>query len=148
MGLDMYMERMDRVEGYSFHELLFFREQHAINPDSVPTEVRAIEKLDVQLYGDIKMLLSEQVGYWRKEYELQGWIGEVLEIEIENCETYTISKKQLEALLHKVIKAWALADATATDDYYGKLEEIRASLESVMESTDFDNQYLLYEGSW
>jgi hypothetical protein len=52
----------------------------------------------------------EEIGYWRKNYELVEIFGKVLGVIIENCEDYEVTKEQLEEIF-KITKDETLAEA-------------------------------------
>jgi len=108
----------------------------------------------------------EEVAYWRKCWEVQTAIGDIIGENIENCEYYVITKEQIEELLKWAYsgEGWGLPN--------GKVEEIMnrsekelteeekqdihiyqirltiTQLKKILAETDFENYTIKYHGWW
>jgi len=89
---------------------------------------------------------SVEVAYWRKFWELQDFIGDMLGEVIKNCEEYELSKENIEEIM-----AW-LDNNRDTEDINewsrGNINENLETLNKIIEETDFDKYKLVYGGWW
>lgn len=166
MGLDMSLYKIEKVDGYSFEELLEFDEQLSEDVTKLPKAIQDIIKTIVSYsYGDTYRSLSESVGYWRKANQVHNWFVQNVQSGVDDCECYIVPKEQLEELHTTVIKILALGVNVAQevlpttdgfyfggrdyDEYYfADIKETKRILEEVLEETDFEKEYIYYSSSW
>lgn len=93
MGLDMYLERINRK---------------AIKYDGMDFYISNEEKNDTALYQEIKPFLvdrgsenyrykslSEEIGYWRKDNHIHNWFVENVQEGVDDCSAYEVTPEQL-----------------------------------------------------
>lgn len=96
MGLDMYLEAMPIVDGYTFEELMEYHEKADSFLDNVPQELMPYFKST-----SMGQQLTEDIGQWRGANEVFDWIvyhtnyGELADDE----HNYIFEKEELETLL-------------------------------------------------
>ena len=174
MGLDMYLEKMPKIKGYSFDELI--KISNHIAGYNTKEELEKYEKYEefkpyIQGRGDyINWFdLREEVGYWRKANAIHRWFVENIQNNEDDCGYYEISKEQLielkeicERILEATDKDFEdvasgllptqsgfFFGSTDYDEWYK--EDIKSTLEiisKVLEETDFENNYIMYTSSW
>jgi len=77
----------------------------------------------------------KQVRYWRKNYDLLDWFGEIIG-EIKNCEEYEITREIFVMWLH------ALKDAQLEN---GSREADIEMIEEILDKTDWEKtKFILY----
>lgn len=155
MGLDMYLERMDQV-GYTLEEMIGFREKLAGDRNAdVPQEVLDTKKFGFY-FNNPDSRIYESLGLWRDIYHIHGWFVQHVQNGVDDGKAYLVSKEQLEALLKDVTKVLALRESVSkqvfgVEDpgkfFYQDLEHTKENLEGALETTDFSQQFLYYEGS-
>lgn len=94
MGLDMYLERCDRM-AYGFKDM----------------DIDDVKENKPKLYDKIKPYIHERgeyfhwesifegVGYWRKANQIHRWFVENVQDYQDDCEYYEVEREQLEELL-------------------------------------------------
>lgn len=95
MGLDMYLEKCDR-RAWGFKDL----------------DIDDVKENKPDLYNEIKPYLYErgkyhhwesifaEVGYWRKANAIHKWFVENVQNDVDDCDYYEVSKKNLQELLN------------------------------------------------
>ena len=96
MGLDMYLERINRK---------------ATKYDDVDFWIEKEEENNTKLYQELKPFLvdrggecyrykslSEEVGYWRKDNHIHNWFVQNVQEGIDDCAYHEVSAEQLERL--------------------------------------------------
>ena len=98
MGLDMYLSKAPKINGYSFEKILQIEERcynfKNFQNSELYEEVKPfIKKKDenIEWYG-----LLEEVGYWRKANAIHKWCEENLKFITDGY--YEVTKKDLEKL--------------------------------------------------
>lgn len=111
MGLDMYLERINRK---------------AIKYENMDIYIPNEEKNNTALYQEIKPFLvnrgsegyqykslSEEVGYWRKANHIHNWFVKNVQDGVDDCGAYEVTPEKLAELLDvckKVLDASTLVD--------------------------------------
>jgi len=102
--------------------------------------------------------------YWRKANHIHKWFVENVQDEIDDCGYYEVSKLQLINLLNdcKAVlnnPTWA-KDILPTREgfffgvteynefYFSSIAHTILEIEYILESFDFENNYLFYSASW
>lgn len=156
MGLDMYLSKAKRIDGVSVDDLTNLNEYfgYCVRPDKyrddTPKTWSGLDMRYVNLdlaekyiteykkryylfdvekkYGYLS--LFEQVGYWRKANQIHRWFVEYVQENEDNCDSYEVSKEQLEELLNvckQVLKGSKLVKGKVVNGQRfenGKLENI------------------------
>lgn len=108
--------------------------------------------------------IYQEIAYWRKANEIHAWFVKNVQNGIDNCESYMVTKEQLEELLElcetvkekpklasKLLptKAGFFFGSTEYDELYMKdIDNTIEQLKKVLKETDFDNWVVLYTSSW
>lgn len=167
MGLDMYLNKIERVEGYTFEDLMKLENALLEDITILPDDVKPLAKeMDFVVDGETWYKLNEQVGYWRKANQIHNWFIENIQNGIDDCEQYEVTKEDLVKLLEnvqlvlkekdKVVSERALPTSpgfffgnTDYDEYYYTVvENTKVLLENVMQKIDFKNNHVYYDSSW
>lgn len=133
MGLDMYLEKCKRVEGYTYKQVMnapyYFNAEDEKDFDDA-LKYYNLTKEDInKLKGmDIK---SQEVGYFRKFNALHNWMVENVQDEVDDCGYYEVTSQDLKVLLdslHKikdsaVLVSWREVNYPIPDDYRAELEK-------------------------
>lgn len=115
--------------------------------------------LDMSIYRKVKENTKEellnklegkeeyiQVAYWRKFWELQDAIVDILGENIENCKEYELDEDNIKSIIdwleqnkdNKDINEWSLSDIPNDIKHLNRL----------IAETDFDVYKLIYSGWW
>ena len=98
MGLDMYLERCKKVVfPYIYKDLDELKESEKEDERRLLEFLRPyIKKRGKYVEWDS---ISEEVAYWRKANQIHRWFVDNIQDGEDNCESYEVSKQQLEELL-------------------------------------------------
>ena len=175
MGLDMYLEKMPKIKGYNFGELIEIS-NHIANYIRGKEELEKYEKYE-ELKPYIKNRgeyfnwydLRERIGYWRKANQIHSWFVINVQDEIDDCGYYEVTKEQLIQLKEKCetileaketnfeevassllpTQSGFFFGGTDYGEYYKEDLEITIKIiNAVLEETDFEKEYILYHSSW
>jgi hypothetical protein len=105
---------------------------------------------------------GDEVAYWRKFNALHNWFVTNIQIGIDDCGSYEITKDELEALISTIESLLETRDpdflpptsgfffgSMAIDDYYfEQCEWTLEKLKSILETFDWENEKLFYASSW
>lgn len=152
MGLDSYLYRTKKVEGYTAED--YYAVDRAVsrlvkkedglselNLEAITNIPEANEFLFcIKKRGEYLTWYSifEEVGYWRKDYDLHRWFVDNVQGGVDKCQPSLVTKKHLEKLL-RVVKE----DIDCVD-----LEYTVGIINKVLSETDFVNEVVLYKASW
>lgn len=119
MGLDMYLNRMKRIQGVTLKQVRIidsylswrddesarkytFEEWSGYKQKDLPPK-----SLVKQYEESAKDAVSEGVGYWRKANQIHNWFVQNVQNGYDDCSCYEVSKERLEELLDicKLIKS-------------------------------------------
>lgn len=168
MGLDMYIKRIKKVDGYSFEEMMEFRNKIYDMPDplikekdgGLPDAVRS-NLLTTTYFGRESLSLTLELAYWRKAHMIHEWFVRFVQDGVDMCEPHEVFKKQLEVCLKSVQDA--LKESRAIDKgirhesdvstVFGYAEEgsqafehllqTESQLITVLNYTDFDEYHVV-----
>ena len=105
---------------------------------------------------------SEEVAYWRKANQIREWFAE--NIGVENCKEIPVTKENLEDLRDNCLAV--LFDRTNADSllptssgfffgttdydewYFEQVNDTVDMLNTVLETTDWDHEYIYYYEWW
>lgn len=178
MGLDMYLRKCDKVEGWSakdYSEIASLIQN--LNPsvyEKNPLKINLselcvkpnIDKVKVVFHNNIISYFDilEMAGYWRKANHIHKWFVENVQDKKDDCELYLVSKEKLEQLkdyCQRVKENFLLGPillptqdgfffgGTGYDSYYlDNVKDTIKIIEDVLASTNFENQCIFYESSW
>ena len=204
MGLDMYLEKAKRIGNVTPEQLSningYFsylerpkdcisctpEEWNGLNIDEVNMSlieaykseyIERFQDWDVEKKCGWKTIFTE-VGYWRKANHIHRWFVENIQDGNDNCDSYEVTKEQLEELLdvckevlinsnligqenNKYIEDSSIArrllpttsgfffGSTGYDNWY--LEDVKNTIkiiEEIIRTTDFEKEIVIYSSSW
>lgn len=172
MGLDMYLDRMVRVDGVSAKQILMidsYLDYQKEKRDCSLKDWCGIDENDLPAKETIEKYKSmgsfiEEVGYWRKQNAIHNWFVENVQGGVDDCGTYEVTEEQIDKLLSKcefVLKNPEKAGEilpTRGGFFFGGLEyghwyfqglkETVDILVKVLDETDFENMVIVYTSSW
>jgi hypothetical protein len=115
MGLDMYLNKTLRVEGFKPED--YDKVDNAVHQHLLREE-KPIETLDLEAATNLKgantllpalknrgsdtfiwYSIFEEAAYWRKANQIHNWFVEHVQNGVDDCGTYEVSKEALESLL-------------------------------------------------
>lgn len=178
MGLDMYMYKTKKIDGFTAED---YEKINAVIENQVETE-EDLKIIDLEKETGIKganallesvnlrgsaftwYSIFNDVGYWRKANQIHKWFVENVQEGIDNCQLSMVTKDKLEELYEIVnevkddsYKAAELLP-TASGFFFGSTEygewyqeDVKTTLtilETLLNSTDFDNEVIFYQSSW
>lgn len=169
MGLDMYLTKTKKVEGFNVDDYIKVDniDTNEINLEKETGLQNANELLDqIKLRGEHIHWYSifSEVGYWRKANQIHKWFVDNVQNGIDNCESYIVTKEKLEELLHitnEVLNEKNLCEkllpsqsgfffgSNEYDEYYfGDLKQTKKIIEKVLKETNFETEVIFYYSSW
>lgn len=103
-----------------------------------------------------------EVGYFRKHNALHQWMVDNVQGGLDECQRVEVMPSVLSKLLGLVQHALVLRDpylmpptsgyffgSTDVDEWYwAKMIETYTTLQSIIKTTDFDNETIHYQSSW
>ena len=145
MGLDMYINKVKKVDNLTVKEILdiydyidwkkngtkySFEEYCGNNEGNIKKEyIEAVSKLvhidkhPAWAYGDYENEyegITDNVAYWRKANQIHKWFVDNVQDGIDNCGNYLLTKEDVEELLHTtklVLDSCELIDGKVTNGY-------------------------------
>lgn len=164
--LNNYFDWLEMGQEYKFYEWCFCDEKD-VRKDLVD-ECKELYKPHFSSWDKEKKYpfstMINNVGYWRKANQIHNWMVENVQDGVDDCNSYEISKEQLEELLSickKISKNHSLAEkllpttrgfffgSCEYDDYYFcDIDNTIEIIEKVLKDTDFDNEIVFYSSSW
>lgn len=165
MGLDMYLERVKREDGFTAKD--YYRIDKLVSESQEQRNIwKDIFEIKVRYKSDTFTWYSifDQVGYWRKANQIHRWFVENVQGGVDDCNPYPVSKDQLEDLrsvVTRVLEDNSLAPfllpsqdgfffgSLEYDDYY--YEQLHYTLETLnkaFKETDFEREVIFYLASW
>lgn len=152
MGLDMYLEQVPKVEGYTYMDMLAFTAGK--NPfdteGTLPEEVRKKVRR-VCILGQAYESLSTQLGYWRKDHELHQWFVSNVQQGIDNCQPYLVTKEHIQALHEELKNKMSTMSKEEVEEhtyYYQNLKKTERITSDILDTFNFDDNHLIYQSSW
>jgi len=166
MGLDMYLNKVKKVDGMTFEELL---EANENLDELIKTGAEPYSKIKAEVYeaGEYVhwMSITRQVAYWRKANAIHRWFVDKVQDGVDECQCTLVTKEQLEELLglaREVLKnpkkgpkllptcSGFFFGGTAYDEGYLEydIKKTVEQLEKVLAETDFDAYHVYYHSSW
>lgn len=164
MGLDMYLEKMDKIGDYTINELMEFRSLMHDKEEDLPKDIQEAIFTEHR-YGMEWRNLSTEIGYWRKANQIHNWFVKNVQNGEDKCNPHLVTKEKLQELLTCVTKVLALGDKVAEEIfppsegfffgstdydeyYYEMMEHTKEVVEQALENTDFDKKFVFYQSSW
>lgn len=178
MGLDMFLFKTKKVDGITGKDLSVIsgavyaqvknQEDIADIDISALTGIKAANEFIpyIKEQGDLVPYYSilEEVAYWRKANQIHRWFVTNVQDGIDDCDSYIVSKEQLEKLkrlchltLNNMDHAHTMLPTqdgfffggTDYDEYYiQNLKDTIAMIDDVLQSVDFEQEVILYVSSW
>jgi len=113
-------------------------------------------------YHSPKIVLSKDVGYWRKFNALHSWFVKTFQDDIDECQSSIVDPEVLRELFDEIIKinkknakdilptqGGFFFGGTEYDEWYWQnVEELTKFLLSLYEQYDFEEHTLVYRASW
>lgn len=115
MGLDMYLFKTKKVDGYSFQDILNVIGD-GLDEENLTEGQKKLLDLGVVTDSGSKYWrysFTEEVAYWRKANQIHNWFVEHVQHGQDDCGYYEVDKNQLQTLLatcKRVISACELED--------------------------------------
>ena len=178
MGLDMYLKKSKKVEGFTvndYEEIDDYLSENVEEDDPIQqldlekaTGINGANALksEIKLRGEYIHWYSvlEDVGYWRKANQIHAWFVDKVQDGVDECQLSFVSKEQLEELFEIVKtvkenkeKAEQLLPTrsgfffghTEYDEWYERdIDETIRILTDVFQNTNFDEEVIFYRSSW
>ena len=204
MGLDMYLDKVKRIKGATLEDLVKLNEyfDYMVRKDKYKNHTMEewggskLEDVNLDIAKDYITeykhrysswdkekkygfhTLFQNIAYWRKANHIHKWFVDNVQNGEDDCDSYEVTKEQLEELLeiciavrdasklvnedgNKYIKNPSLAESllptqdgfffggTSYDEWY--LYDIRYTikeLHKILRTTDFENEIVFYTSSW
>jgi hypothetical protein len=105
-----------------------------------------------------------EVGYWRKANQIHNWFVKNVQNNKDNCELYSVSKEkllELKDVCYKVIEGYNLEEKLLPtiggfffgsidydEYYYDYIRETIKIIDDILNTIDFDKNFILYNSSW
>lgn len=118
-----------------------------------------------KLYNELAEIAKKEVCYWRKANQIRQWFVNHTDLhQDDNCREIELTKEELETLMEdckSVLENHNLASkilptasgfffgSTNYDEYYfDDLKETVETIKEILETTDFDNEVIIYDEWW
>lgn len=168
MGLDMYLKKSPKIEGRTFSDVLHFNSV-LVNSDYESFKLTPYYELIKDHIKEVGTYhkwhsIQEEVGYWRKANAIHNWFVEKVQGGEDECNEHLVSKEHVLELLELCKRILANRELATVelpptsgfffgsteigDWYFSDLTDTVEILEKVLESVNFDTEYLIYRSSW
>lgn len=158
MGLDMYLFRTKKTN-HSVKELNAL-DRYDLSPDD--EDVKEFLPLYESKYEDGRYSIFKEVSYWRKFNALHSWFVTNVQIGIDDCGAYEVTKGHIEDLINTLQDCFTQQDAsdfmpcsgfffgnTLVDEYYWEqVENTLGKMNRLIEDFDWEKERLFYMSSW
>lgn len=159
MGLDMYMFKTKKTS-HSVKELCDL-DNDAKEDNPALVEFLPLHKPFPDHFPDHLSILT-QVAYWRKFNALHNWFVNHVQLGIDDCGMYEVTKDHIEDLLDTLMNAKQDQDPShfepvggfffgsiEVDEYYWEqVENTSDKMYRLLNDFDWDNERLFYRSSW
>lgn len=163
----MYLKTMPKIEGYEFEELIKLDNELMEDRDVLPEDVKPYAHRMITLTEWFS--LSIEVGYWRKANQIHNWFVENVQNGVDDCEAYEVTEEDLvdlvdtiESVLKETMRTGVSSAAerlpvtkgfffgnTDYDKYYfEQLLSTQETINKVLDTVNFDEEYVYYRSSW
>lgn len=167
MGLDMYLKTIPKVEGYDFKGLITLDNELLEDVSILPEVVQPYAKRMTHMKEWYE--LSQQVSYWRKANQIHNWFVENVQNGVDDCEPYEVTEEDLvdlvdtiESVLKETMRTGVSSAAERLpitegfffgnsdyDEYYfEQLLSTQETINKVLNTVNFDEEYVYYRSSW
>ncbi len=155
--VDSYLEYLERPDEYKDIEMI---EWCGVD----------ISEVDMSLVDDYRCeyvdsdSIYEEVAYWRKRNHIHKWFVDNVQNGEDDCDYYEVTREQLEKLLEvckEVMSGFASIESllpttsgfffgsTDYDEwYFNAVEYTIEAIQDVLNTTDFENEMIMYHASW
>jgi len=158
MGLDMYLFRTKKTN-HSVKELNAL-DRYDLSPDD--EDVKEFLPLYDSKYEDGRYSIFKEVSYWRKFNALHSWFVTNVQIGIDDCGAYEVTKVHIDDLLLTLENTLAYRDptdmmpvsgfffgSTIVDEYYWQnMEDTYDKIYNISTTFDWEKERLFYMSSW
>jgi len=185
MGLDMYLKLVPKVETIEELNEMETRLSKAHYAGTLEAELKALQEekgfkkpISYEIsewvgdekdylkqsedYHSPKIVLSKEVGYWRKFNALHAWFVETFQDGVDECQSSIVDPNQLQDLYTDLLKinkknakdilptaGGFFFGGTEYDEYYWQdIEGFVKFLLIFFEQYDFEEHTLVYRASW
>jgi hypothetical protein len=178
MGLDMYLYKSKKVEGWTAKdyrkvENLTYEMDKKIDIKTLENAIKYLkeitylpnlEQIDLKVKNNKCYLFLEQVGYWRKANAIHRWFVKNIQDGMDECDYFFVTKEHLENLMTDCDKVLnnilECKNVLPTQDgfFFGSsdydlyyIENIKSTYElcsKLLKQIDFNHEVLLYQSSW
>lgn len=158
MGLDMFLFKA-RKSNHSAKELSAL-DRHDLSPED--EDIKDLLPLYESDYSKGKYCIFKEVAYWRKFNALHQWFVTHVQIGIDNCDMYEVTKDHILDLLDTLFSVIEEKDptyfmptsgfffgSTEVDEYYWEqIADTREKMYCLLNDFDWENERLFYLASW
>ncbi len=158
MGLDMYLFKTKKTN-HSVKELNAL-DRYDLSPDD--EDVKEFLPLYESKYEDGRYSIFKEVSYWRKFNALHSWFVTNVQIGIDDCGAYEVTKGHIDDLLLTLENTLAYRDptdmmpvsgfffgSTIVDEYYWQnMEDTYDKIYNISTTFDWEKERLFYMSSW
>lgn len=178
MGLDMYLYKSKKVEGFTtkeYKKVADYVEEHVNEKEDIlsldlekATGIMGANTLQnaIKKCGEHFTWYStlERIGYWRKANQIHAWFVDHVQGGVDECQLSMVSKEQLEELYRAVNKVkenrqkaeellptrsgFFFGNTDYNEWYEEDINETIRILENVFQQTDFEQEVIFYRSSW
>lgn len=161
MGLDMYIYKTGRANGFDYQNYYDNNEQDKELNNNLPPELKGYIHRPYESFPEFQSILHK-VAYWRKVNFLHKWFVDNVQNGIDECQLAEITKEKLIEICDILIKARETKNtsllptqggfffgSTHYDEYYwGDVGNAITQIEIILATTNFDNEIIFYHSSW
>jgi len=158
MGLDMYLFRTKKTN-HSVKELNAL-DRYDLSPDD--EDVKEFLPLYDSKYEDGRYSIFKEVSYWRKFNALHSWFVTNVQIGIDDCGMYEVTRDHIIDLVDTLFTILEEKDpsdfmpvvgfffgSTELDEYYWEqVENTRDKMYRLLNEFDWENERLFYCSDW
>lgn len=156
MGLDMYLRKIKRTD-HSIDQLKSL-DRYDLTPDS--EDIKEFLPLHQSEMGYFSIF--KQVAYWRKFNALHNWFVIHVQIGIDDCGMYEVTRDHIVDLVNTLFNVLEEKDpsdfmpvvgsffgSNEVDEYYWEqVENTRDKMYRLLNDFDWENERLFYCSSW
>lgn len=159
MGLDMYLYKAKKTN-HSIEELVIIDKTCNVFEDL--EKIKETFPVYESEYAEGYFSIFKQVAYWRKFNALHNWFVTNVQIGIDDCNMYEVTKDHVEDLLDTLMNTKQDQDpshfepvvgfffgSTEIDEYYWEqVENTSDKMYRLLNDFDWENERLFYCSSW
>lgn len=178
MGLDMYLHKCKKVDGFEIKDYVEINRtvENQVNNDNdflmldlekitkIPNSNELLASIAPRSEYFVWYSIFEEIGYWRKANQIHNWFVANVQDGVDECQLSIVPKEKIEELLQNCReirknknKASSLLPTrsgfffgnTEYDEWYDDdIKQTIKTLSNVLKKTDFDKEEVFYQASW